>query len=208
MGMPLSGVKIEVAGLSTITNSVGHFEFTIPGDRLQQELDLGAVASGYSSSHLKVVPNGNDVVIPLTRRDSPMLYRLLIFVLLVLAKLPVDAATLKGVILANELNGPPIENVGVDAISGTNLTIRIYPGNSLWSSRKGESATRCASLSRKRVTFVVNDVQLETVLPADADAAPLTIILAKEEDREEMARRFYRLKSFDAIDQKLKTNKN
>jgi hypothetical protein len=46
---------------------VGHFEFTIPGDRLQQELDLGAVASGYSSIHLKVVPNGNDVVIPLTR---------------------------------------------------------------------------------------------------------------------------------------------
>jgi hypothetical protein len=66
-GNPLSGVKIQVAGLSTSTNSVGHFEFTIPGDRLQQELDLGAVASGYSSIHLKVVPNGNDVVIPLTR---------------------------------------------------------------------------------------------------------------------------------------------
>jgi len=66
-GNPLSGVKIEVAGLSTSTNSVGHFEFTIPGDRLQQELDLDAVASGYSSSHLKVVPNGNPVVIPLTR---------------------------------------------------------------------------------------------------------------------------------------------
>jgi hypothetical protein len=66
-GNQLSGVKIEVAGLSTSTNSVGHFEFTIPGDRLQQELDLGAVASGYSSSHLKVVPNGNPIVIPLTR---------------------------------------------------------------------------------------------------------------------------------------------
>ena len=39
----------------------------IPSDRLQGELDLDAVASGYSSSHLKAVPNANDVVIPLTR---------------------------------------------------------------------------------------------------------------------------------------------
>ena len=60
-------MNIQVAGLSTTTNSVGLFEFTIPGDRMQTELDLGAVASGYSSIHLKVVPNGNDVVIPLTR---------------------------------------------------------------------------------------------------------------------------------------------
>ena len=60
-------MKIEVAGLSITSNSAGHFEMTIPGDRLQPELDLSAVASGYSSSHLKVVPNGNDVVIPLTR---------------------------------------------------------------------------------------------------------------------------------------------
>jgi hypothetical protein len=66
-GNPLSGVKIQVADFSTTTNSVGHFEFTIPGDRMQKELDLGAVASGYSSIHLKVVPNGNDVVIPLSR---------------------------------------------------------------------------------------------------------------------------------------------
>jgi hypothetical protein len=37
---------------------------------------------------------------------------------------------------------------------------------------------------------------LETVLPSEADAAPLTIILAKEADREEMVRRFYGLQSF------------
>jgi hypothetical protein len=41
---------------------------------------------------------------------------------------------------------------------------------------------------------------LQLALPADADAVPLTVILAKEQDREEMARRFYRLKSFDAIE--------
>jgi hypothetical protein len=66
-GNALSGVRIEVADLSAITNSAGHFEFTIPGDRMQQELELSAVAIGYSPSHLKVVPNGGDVVMPLTR---------------------------------------------------------------------------------------------------------------------------------------------
>jgi hypothetical protein len=48
---------------------------------------------------------------------------------------------------------------------------------------------------KKEGYVVVNDVQLETVLPVDADAAPLSVILAKEQGREEMARRFYRLKS-------------
>ncbi len=66
-GNPIPSATIQVAGLSKITDSAGHFDIVIPGDRLQPELDLDAVASGYSSSHLKVVPNGNDVVIPLTR---------------------------------------------------------------------------------------------------------------------------------------------
>jgi hypothetical protein len=66
-GNPIPSATIQVAGLSTTTDSAGHFDIVIPGDRLQPELDLDAVASGYSSSHLKVVPNGNDVVIPLTR---------------------------------------------------------------------------------------------------------------------------------------------
>jgi hypothetical protein len=66
-GNPLSGVKIQVAGISTTTDSAGHFKVDIPGDQLQSEMDLDASASGYSSSHLKVVPNGNDVVMPLTR---------------------------------------------------------------------------------------------------------------------------------------------
>jgi hypothetical protein len=63
----IPGATIHVVGLSATTDSEGHFNVEIPGDQMQPELDLGAVASGYSSSHLKVVPNGNDVVIPLTR---------------------------------------------------------------------------------------------------------------------------------------------
>jgi hypothetical protein len=64
---PIPGATIHVAGLSTTTDSTGHFKVEIPGDQLQPEMDLDASSSGYLSSHLKVVPNGNPVVIPLTR---------------------------------------------------------------------------------------------------------------------------------------------
>jgi hypothetical protein len=67
IGKPIPGASIYAAGLSTTTDSAGHFKIEIPGDRLQSELDLDARANGYSSSHLKVVPNANEVVIPLSR---------------------------------------------------------------------------------------------------------------------------------------------
>jgi hypothetical protein len=46
----------------------------------------------------------------------------------------------------------------------------------------------------------VNYFQLRVVLPKNADAEPLILLLCKEEEREEWARRFYRLKSLDAIE--------
>jgi tetratricopeptide (TPR) repeat protein len=115
--------------------------------------------------------------------------------------MPVDAATLKGVILANELSGSPSENVAVDAISGTNLTISDLSGKFTLEFPHRRIGDTVRIIVKKEGYVVVNDIQLETVLPADADAAPLTIILCKEADREEMARRFYRLKSFDVIEE-------
>ena len=55
---------------------------------------------------------------------------------------------------------------------------------------------------------VVNWVQLDLALPKDPNAYPLQIIICKEADREEMARRFYQLKGDEAAEktyqQKLK----
>lgn len=51
-----------------------------------------------------------------------MFVRTAIIVLLLQAALPAKAATLKGVILTNELSGPPMENIEVDGISGANHT--------------------------------------------------------------------------------------
>src|SRR5258708_18160761 len=64
-GNPLSGVTLRVAGLSKMTDSSGQFSFVIPGEDLQPELELEAVAPGYAVKHFKVVPNGNEIVINL-----------------------------------------------------------------------------------------------------------------------------------------------
>jgi hypothetical protein len=83
-----------------------------------------------------------------------MLYRLLIIVLLVLAKMPVDAATLKGVILANELSDSPSENVAVDAISGTNLTVSDLSGKFTLEFPQRRIGDTVRILSRRRVTLL------------------------------------------------------
>jgi hypothetical protein len=66
-GNPIPNATIHVAGLSKVADSAGHFEFVIPGKRLQPELELEAVAIGYVPKHYKVVPNANEMVVQLTR---------------------------------------------------------------------------------------------------------------------------------------------
>jgi hypothetical protein len=66
-GNALAGAEVRVAGVSTSTDSTGHFELTIPGDRLKPELDLYAVAPGYGAARYTAVPNSNDMVIDLKR---------------------------------------------------------------------------------------------------------------------------------------------
>jgi SEFIR domain len=63
----IPGAIIHVAGLSATTDSEGHFEFVIPGDRLQTELDLTASAAGYATKHYNAFPNANELVVQLNR---------------------------------------------------------------------------------------------------------------------------------------------
>ena len=65
-GKPLSGAKLEAAGVSVTSDAAGHFEITIAGDRLKPSFDLVAEAAGYSTRHYEAVPNSNDLVIALT----------------------------------------------------------------------------------------------------------------------------------------------
>jgi Carboxypeptidase regulatory-like domain len=64
-GNPISEAKLTVAGLSAITDAAGHFEFSIPGERLKSELDLHVAAAGFASKNLKVVTGANDLVVTL-----------------------------------------------------------------------------------------------------------------------------------------------
>ena len=66
-GHPVSGASVDVAGLSTTTDSTGRFELTIPADRLQPELVLQVVAKGYEPWHVSVVPGSNEMTATLQR---------------------------------------------------------------------------------------------------------------------------------------------
>ena len=66
-GKPVVGAAVGVAGLSVTTDALGRFDFTIPGNRLTEELDLQAVAAGYLPTRVKVVPGSNEAMVVLTR---------------------------------------------------------------------------------------------------------------------------------------------
>jgi tetratricopeptide (TPR) repeat protein len=128
-------------------------------------------------------------------------------VLLVLAALSVDAATLKGVITANELTGQGSDNVQVTVDEGgSNSTVSKDGGKFTFVFPEKQAGETVHIRVNKEGCVVVNDVQLELALPANADAKLVIIILCRQTDREEMARRFYRLKSFEAIEETYQKN--
>jgi tetratricopeptide (TPR) repeat protein len=128
-----------------------------------------------------------------------MLCRSISVAIFVLAALPDDAATLKGVIRANEMRGEPMANVPV-AADGANPTISDSFGKFTLEFPRRNPGDPVEVIPKREGYLAVNDVQLELALPADSDVKTLTIILCREEIREEMARLFYRLKSNEAIE--------
>ena len=115
----------------------------------------------------------------------------------------IQAAVLRGVVLANELGGSPMGNVEVSAVSANpNSTGADGKFTFTFPNRKPGDTVRL--IVSKKGYVVVNDIQLELTLPADPEERPAIILLCKEGDREEMARRFYRLKSVEAVDETYK----
>ena len=109
------------------------------------------------------------------------------------------AASLRGLVLANELGGPPMGNVEISAIAG-NPNNTDANGKFTFAFPNKRPGDTVRLIVRKEGYVVVNDIQLELTLPADPEERPAIILLCKEGDREEMARRFYKLKSVEAID--------
>jgi tetratricopeptide (TPR) repeat protein len=126
--------------------------------------------------------------------------RLSVFLLLPISA-RLDAATVKGVILANEVGGPPIANVQVSAVGGANAVASHSDGTFVLEFPDKQPGETVQLIVQKPGMVVVNDFQLRLTLPKAASAAPLILLLCRAADREEMARRFYQLRSFEAIEQ-------
>jgi hypothetical protein len=62
-GKPVSDAVVTVAGMSVKTDTTGHFELTVPGDRLKPELSLQVDAAGYATWRGTAVPGANDLVV-------------------------------------------------------------------------------------------------------------------------------------------------
>src|SRR5438552_341952 len=129
--------------------------------------------------------------------------RAFIILALVVVVSKIQAAVLRGVVLSNERGGPPMGNIEVSALVGnTNNTDANGKFTFSFPNKKPGDTVRL--IVRKEGYVVVNEIQLEWILPADPDERPLIILLCKEGDREEMARRFYKLKNLEAIDETYK----
>ena len=66
-GKPVSDAVVSVAGASVKTDATGHFELTVPGDRLKPELSVQVDAAGYATGRVTAVPGGNDLDVILRR---------------------------------------------------------------------------------------------------------------------------------------------
>jgi hypothetical protein len=64
-GNPIANANVNLVGLSSRSDASGHFEFVIPGEKLEEEMDLQAVAPGYKARRYKVVPDANELSITL-----------------------------------------------------------------------------------------------------------------------------------------------
>ena len=115
-----------------------------------------------------------------------------IAVLLLYFPYSANASVLKGVVKENELGGSPFANVEISA-PGASPTETDQNGQfTLIFPTKKPGETVLVSVG-KAGYVVVNDIQLEQSLPADADAKLLVILIYQQSRREEMARRFYHL---------------
>jgi hypothetical protein len=66
-GNSISGVQVDIAGISVQTDEAGHFDIDIPRQVSQDTFDLDASLKGYLPQHLTVLPDSNPVVLTLVR---------------------------------------------------------------------------------------------------------------------------------------------
>ncbi|HKI05829.1 MAG TPA: tetratricopeptide repeat protein [Thermoanaerobaculia bacterium] len=114
---------------------------------------------------------------------------------------PLAATTVKGVILENEMGGRAIANVQVSAIGASPVSSN-SDGTFVLDFPKKQPGEKVRLIVVRSGMVVVNDFELRFTLPKTADADLLILLLCREDERQEMVRRYYRLDSFDPIEQR------
>jgi tetratricopeptide (TPR) repeat protein len=122
--------------------------------------------------------------------------------LMLLVSSPLAATTIKGVVKANEMGGSGVPNVAISAIEGTNPTVTASDGTFVLDFPRKQPGERVQLLVQMPGMVVVNDFELPLTLPKTPSDAPLTLLICRIADREEMRSRFYRLGSPSPIERK------
>ena len=110
---------------------------------------------------------------------------------------------LKGLIISDEIGGQPIADVQVSASGANDATSNSLGIFTLQFPQKSAGETVRLVVGRKGYE-VVNDLQLEIRLPDNAETGLIAILLCKDGDYEEMARRFYRVMCIREIEKTCK----
>jgi hypothetical protein len=126
--------------------------------------------------------------------------RATIAIFVLLAVQPAVATTLKGVVVKDEAGGPPVAGVEITS-PGANRNVTLPDGQFRLDYPEKKIGDMVHLFVRKDGYVVVNDVLLEPNLPSSPDTKPFLIIVCLQGKREEMASRFYRLKSLDTIEE-------
>ncbi|HEV3037831.1 MAG TPA: tetratricopeptide repeat protein [Candidatus Angelobacter sp.] len=123
--------------------------------------------------------------------------------LVFIVTLPAGAGELKGIVFENEVGGRPVSGVAITS-PGANPATTDTGGQFKLIFPNKKPGNTVQIVVEKTGYVVVNDIQLEQTLAANPDEKLMRILISKPTSREEMARRYYRLKSLEAIEAKYK----
>src|SRR3954464_3572219 len=80
-----------------------------------------------------------------------------------------QGAMLRGLILANEVSGPPLPNVQITPVAGANPTVSLSDGTFALQFPDKQPGEMVQLVVHKPGYVVVNDIQLRLPLPKDAE---------------------------------------
>ena len=138
------------------------------------------------------IPKANHITI--TKPDDDKAPQYLAFREAFKEAMAIRTCLLKGLVIANEVGGSGMDNVPISVDEGAvNSEITKDGGKFAFAFLDKQPGQTVYLRANKEGYVVVNDVQLEVVIPANPDAKLLTVILCPEDEREKWAAQLYRV---------------